>query len=325
MGFYISILENGKRCIKENKYGLGYWTLMFSEYKRVGNRVIFTANGSDALENLQTVADHLAGMKNNENRQRVEYIEGEIQSAMRSIKPDKVYTADYSEPFQGLIENPMYDPMSIVKEMHDSVQDAIYGFSDIGQRDDAERACEMLCITLRNLSDRIRVADFWRTEDKTVAYTAVYRFSDDDMDVINKARVSKENGEYERRYAKRELFYILKNAGMKDFQILSNGDNEYGFYIIFSRDYVNEWAASKPYVECSYVVCGSYPIRYLVRNTPKEKEKFYCHTSWHSAESIIIDGVEFCGLSDEEVSQRLGKSLRRIAYEKDEIDMKYIG
>lgn len=323
MGWYVTIAnkKNGRQVLMERKYGLGFPILMFDKLQNTPNKVVFEADGKTAKKNIDDVLNYIRANKNPDNVQNLERIEEEMVALKRRIFDNETYISDYSESM-GVVENPNFDPMFFIQEMKDKLDDAIYGCSEFSRKGyDSEQLMQFF----DGISEEIRARIVWKENADIVMIGAGVTLNDEDKKKIAMHRVNNDddNNEFEYRYAERKLFYLLKDCGVK-FTIAKRGDKS--FYIIVTQEELRRWIATKPYVECSYRYSSTYDIKYIVRNTPEELEKFYCFASWKAdVESVVINGHELKNATDEEVSQVIGKTLCKMCYESDEINMKYIG
>lgn len=321
MGWYVSIVskKNPHKVLLERKYGLGFPILMFTDYDRTRDGVVFEADGKTAKDNICKVIEYLEANKNPENLQAVEKIEKEMADVYHRLSDDETYISDYTESL-GVVDNPNFDPLYFIEEMRERMEDAVNGYSEYGHYDSAS---EQLLAFIDSLSDEIKARVVYKNSRDFVIIGAGVVLTDADRNAVTRGSVTLDNNEYEVRYAERKLFYILKKSGIRC-NICRKSDKY--FYILISRSEVDKWLSTKPYVNCSYRYDTTYDIPYAVRNTPEEKEKFYCFAKWKDGVvSIVIDGVEVVNATDREVSDVIGKELRRACYESDEINMKYIG
>ena len=323
MGWYVTIAnkKNEHQILMERKYGLGFAILMFDRLQNIPNKVVFEATGTEAKKNIDNVLGYIRENKNPANVQQLERIEEEFVALRNRIRDGETHISDYSEAMC-VVENKDFDKMSFIYEMRDKLEDAVYGYSEYSKRG---YESEQMMQFFDSLSDEIRVRIVLRENADIVMFCAGVVLNDEDKKKIATYSVNSddENGEYEARYTERKLFYMLKDCGIK-FATAKRGDKS--FYIIVTQDELQKWIANKPYVECSYRYSSTYDIKYIVRNTPEELEKFYCYASWKTdVESIVIKGYELKNATDEQISSVIGKTLRRVCYEADEINMKYIG
>ena len=322
MGYYISIeeKETGRRII-ENKYGVGYAMLMFDSYKKGKDNkdVIYEVSGERAIENLDSVLDYIKNNLDETNFDALSVAQSNLQEVRNRIRKDKTYQCDFREALY-IVDNPDFDPMSCIEEMRENLEDLINSYFQYGKRS-KDNMSKMLETYFKNLSEELRGCFVSKEGDNVIILTTAINFNEEDLRRIKTGKINndKDNFEYEKRYAERKLFYILKMSGF-NFEICHKSKT--CFYIIIDRKEAEDWYATRPYVECSYQFTTTYPIRHLVRNTPKEKEKFYCYAKWKTdVEKIVIDGIDVTNATDEEVSSIIGKKLCRCCYDSNEIDM----
>lgn len=322
MGYYISINEKETgRVIVQNKYGVGFAMLMFDGYKKGKNNkdIVYEVSGKNAIDNLENVLDYIKNNIDDTNRDVLSSIHSSLQSVRNMIRENKTYECDFREALC-VVSNPDFDPMSCIQEMRDNLEDQINGYSHFGKcrRNDMSK---ILQAYFGKLSNELRGCFVSKESDKFIVFETAVKLNEEDLKKIKTGRVNndEDNYEYEKRYAERKLFYILK---MSDFDFEICHKDKTAFYIIIDKKEAEEWYATRPYVECSYQFTTTYPIRYFVRNTPKEKEKFYCYAKWRTdIDGLMIDGVDVLNATDEEVSKVIGKTLCRQCYELNEIDM----
>ena len=321
MGYYVSIVEKetGRR-IKEDKYGVGYSLLMFEEYKQEGKNVIFFSKGDAAKERIGHTLTYIENNIDATNESKLLYIKRELVALLNAINDNNNYECDCTEMMYS-VDNPNFDPIYFVEEFQDKLDDAINGYSEFGLSD-TNNYGKMLETYIDNLSKDIRAKIIWKMNDMFVAVGVSVELNGYDETVINQSRITMENNEFRKRYEERKLFYILKTSGLK-FEILRRCEKS--FYVIISNESLEEWVASRPYIPCSYRYYSTYNIHNLVRNTPEQKERFYCYAkSQEKMVSIVIDGQELIDAEEDVVSEVIGKELQQKYYQAQDVDMIHI-
>ena len=319
MGWYIKLEEkNSHRIIKEEKYGIGWPLLAFDDYDKAQNGVVFEVTGKTAKKNIENIIKHIEDNKNPQNSETLARIADELLFVASRMRDGETYIADYTEAMC-VVENPNFDPISFIEEMEDKLEDAIHGFSEFCKKDEVS---EQLFAYIDNLSPDIHSSIIWKNTKDYIVIGVGVQLTDVEKRMMATSRITNDNDEYEHRYAQRKLFYILKKAGI-NCEICRRG--AFYYYVIIGRDDAEKWYAEKPYIECSYRLRSTYDIRYYVRNTPAEKEKFYCHAMDNkNIVSVIIDGIELVDSTDIVVSHVIGKTLERGNYSCSDINMKPI-
>jgi hypothetical protein len=279
---------------------------------------IFEVDGKTAKKNIDRVIDTINKGKTIENARRLKEIEKEMLCIKACLEDDSIYVSDYTEAMR-IVTNTNFDVNAFIWEMQDKLEDAIAGYYEYEPKN---FEAEQLLKYIDSLSSEIRARIVYKNNKDIVVLGAGVFLNEGDKEIIEKSSVVNDNkDDFTHRYMERKLFYILKKTGL-NFHVCAR--NNKMFYIIFQRSEVDKWLSTKPYVECTYRYHNTYDIKYFVRNTPEEIEKFYCFASWKDGvESIVINGIELVDASSDKISDVIGKTLERRCYESEDINMFY--
>lgn len=322
MGIYIEIKDDQGLVIESGKYGVGYSTLMFTDITHEGKSVLLRVSGKEGIDNLNRNIKYLKDNRTSENATDVDYIKSALVYTRNKLRPERTYTCDFSEYFMGS-NNPEYSYFNLIEEWYDRMNDVIAGYHvypKFPRNDFVELAFRL---ALKVALDCKYGVSLEESNDTNLIYRVQINLSEGEKEIIRKKPIWKdgdEDGTYTTAFARRKIFHAVRSEiGFVPNSILSVGDTT--FFVIFNRKDIDEWDKENPYIMCSYRTASTYDIEYLLKNSPEEKEKFYCYATGQNAISIKIDGIEYCGLDDEEVSELLGKKLFRYEYEHNDIVM----
>lgn len=319
MGFYISLNDSKGRMIAEKKYSLGTPMIMFETYRMENGSLIFEVDGKTAIVNLNSAISRVKNVLDKEYNDFAVNILYSLESVRNYIREDETYSANLSEAMM-LVENKDFDPMFFIWEAQWTLDDLENGYNK--RVKDCSNATKMLNLFFSNLP-HINGSYIEKNNNNYIVVNVHYELSVDEKEELSKIFFKKNDEHQQSQYVGRKIHEMVSPI-FPNAEVMHRKDCE--FYVVFAKSDVEQWANNKPYVKASYRIPSTYDINYLVRNTPEEKEKFYCYVSFKgNAVSIIIDGVEYINLSDDEISANLGKALDRYAYEGNEIDMKYVG
>lgn len=323
MGIYISIVDDRGHVIQSNKYGVGFAALMFSDAEQNGSKVIMKATGTEAIANINRSLDFLRKNKTPQNDVGVSMIQLTLKEVRDRLSPERTYSCDWSEFFEGVNVNPEYDPMHLLQEWYDRMNDAIIGYEKYSfyrDTDCAEQAFRHALMDSLEIKNGVSLENY---TENTVIYRIHVALSEGEKQLIKKQYIyndSDDDHSYTNHFVRRKIYYAVKKEfGFAPESIMPCDCAT--FYVVFNRNDINKWDEGKPYVLCYYKIDTMCPAEFLVQNTPEEKEKFYLYASWKGATSIIIDGEEFCGREDDDIAESLGKELERFAYELEDIKM----
>ena len=357
MGIYVDIYSNKGKQIASGKYGVGFAILMFSRYKETKTKFVFEATGAEAIANLDKYIKYVQSNMTAENEDALTKIENKLYEIRSKVKENESYVLDYSE-MMGCVNNPNYDPMRFVTEMVDKIDDAIHGYQRFGMQDTV--ATQMMKTYLSSLYPEFNVSSvvketkhqfiftvtiYETDEDKKYLQSVVHNNPDEDdwqkklFDTLKNADFA--NLEFEdfknhlrtampygddwqaAEYYQRKMFMILKNAKL-EFEYMK-ADTKNSAYVIMDKDFVYKLVDSKPFVVCSAKWNTTYPMYYLVPNTPEAKEKFYIyHTAQISnnrkLESLAIDDIDVLSLAPNVLEAYIGKELTLSACSYADLD-----
>ena len=330
MGFYINIKDDAGYLLLEKKYGVGFPLLMFAKNPMSENKVILTednvfhAQGYDAIKNLQEVIAYIDNYPIKRNADKINRVKEELMGIITRLKADRTYFCDYSEAMK-IVDNPKYSVEEHIFELADNLEDMLMGYAEFGSMDKDDVSSTALQF-LDSLSNDIYVSIIWKSNKNFVVFGVNVCLTEKDKELIEKGSPVIGSGLFYNTFMIRKIYRTFIKSGF-EFEICkANAENNY--YLIVDRKSLEDWFATTPYVECSYRTKTTYDIRYQVKNTPENLEKFICfakESGGKTLESIVVGGKEITKLSNDEVSKVVGKHFIEHIVDKNSIDMAYIG
>ena len=320
MGIYVDVCSSKGQRIASGKYGVGYAILMFSRYEKTAKQFKYVATGAEAINNLNKYLSYIQGNMNMDNEAALFPIQNSLEATKSKIRKNETYVLDYSE-IMGTINNPAFNPMYHVIEMADKIDDAIWGYSRFGRHDSMET--KMMQCYMQTLSPHFNVSPCVSEHENAFVFNvSMHKNPDDEWKLETQLLDADDEASWQKdEYYKRRIFMIMKKSGLK-FEWLSDGTKS--AYIFIDKQYLSDWAKTKPFVFASYQLKSTYPIRYLLENNPESKENFYNYVmsqETYGVRSIIIEDVELLGMSEKEVSNIIGKTLERRSCSYNDVTM----
>lgn len=320
MGFYITLTDSKNNTILERKYSLGMPMIMFEDYTYENGHLIFAVDGQTAINNLNNAISRIKNiLKTNQNDMVIDVLYS-LENVRNYLRKDETYYAELSEALM-YVENPTFDPHFFIWEVQQMLTDLETGYNKRVR--DTKNYVRMLTHFIDHLSPSLESIYAEKNNENVTILNATYNLSVAEKNELAKIYFKPGDSHQKKDYIGRKIYSLLISA-FPNFELLHREGNNY--YLIFTKQDIENWVNTKPYVNASYKTNYTYDIPYILRNTPEEKEKFICYFSEKGdAVSIKIDGAECINLSDSEISTLIGKEFKRCSCDSENIDMKYVG